>query len=382
MTSDLAPQARAAYDDLIETLTTIRDDYLGSERRFDDPLDVVEGYRYVGQILGVASELLIEADPDHPRLASMASPARKLQGDNPDALYHHARISGDRSYRIFGSIGQAIYTSFTVHARDENGAIAGAVLADVNDRDFDVDPDGRYEVVLSATEADGNWIELAPDAHCVIVRSYFELETSVQNQPAIEVAIDIECLDDVGPPPPLSDEALANRMREGVALLRHNTLGQRIPGEGPTGPFAAEGPNDVAKPFSFRASGMDVPGAVDLFYSTGRFDLAPDEALVMTGRLPKGDFANVMLWNRHMQTLEYRNRSSSLNGAQMKLDEDRRFRIVISQQDPGVPNWLDTAGHRTGTIFWRFLLPEEDPEKPVCEVVPLADIRESAANAS
>jgi len=30
---------------------------------------------------------------------------------------------------------------------------------------------------------------------------------------------------------------------------------------------------------------------------------------------------------------------------------------VIAHEDPGVPNWLDTGGHREGTIFWRYLLP-------------------------
>ena len=380
--SEPAPQTRAVYDNLIETLAAIRDNYLESERRFTDPLDVVEGYRYVGQVLGVVSELLIEADPDHPRLASMASPARKLQGDNPDALYHYARIRGDRSYRISGSVGEAVYTSFTVHARDEGGAIAGTVLTDVNDRDFKVGADSHYEVVLSADRPTGNWIELHPDAYCVIVRSYFGLETSVQSQPTIDVEIEIECLDDVAPPPPLDDATLATRLAEGVALLRHNTLGQRIPGAGPTGPFGAKGPNDLATPFSFRASGMEVPGAVDVYYSTGRFDLAPDEALVMTGRLPVGVFANIMLWNRHMQTLEYRHRTTSLNGVQLAVDENRNYRIVIAHEDPGVPNWLDTAGHRTGTMFWRFLLPEEDPAKPHCEVVALTDIQESTIDAS
>ena len=51
-----------------------------------------------------------------------------------------------------------------------------------------------------------------------------------------------------------------------------------------------------------------------------RWDLAPDEALVMRGRIPPGVFVNVMLWNAHMQTLEYRWRRSSLNQAQIELE--------------------------------------------------------------
>jgi hypothetical protein len=58
----------------------------------------------------------------------------------------------------------------------------------------------------------------------------------------------------------------------------------------------------------------------------------------------------------------------------MELGPGGSFRIVISQQDPGVPNWLDTGGHRRGTMFWRFLLPKEDPETPRCRVVPVTEV--------
>ena len=100
----------------------------------------------------------------------------------------------------------------------------------------------------------------------------------------------------------------------------------------------------------------------------------PDEALVMTGNLPAGAFANVMLWNRHMQTLDYRNLTSSLNASQLQLEGDGTYRIVISARDPGVPNWLDTDGHAEGSIFWRFLLPESDPPKPECVVMPVDEL--------
>jgi hypothetical protein len=48
--------------------------------------------------------------------------------------------------------------------------------------------------------------------------------------------------------------------------------------------------------------------------------------------------------------------------------------MVIAHRDPGVPNWLDAAGHREGIMFWRFLLPEEKPEKPRCKVVPVGSL--------
>jgi hypothetical protein len=372
-----APKTTAAFDELISTLQLIRDGYVLSEDRFTDPLDVVEGYRYVGQLLSAASEFFFEADPDHPRLASIVSPARKLQGDNPDAIYHYARISGSRAYRIFGRVDKECYTSFTIHGRAPDGALAGPLLGDVNDRQFQIDQDGTYSLTLSATEQPGNWLRLHPDAYCVVVRSYFQLGTSAQNDMGVSVRIDIATIEDLDPPPPLSDDVFSDRMREGIAFLRQTTLGQSLPSTPSAVPFVAQELNSLPVPFSFRDSGLPVPGAADIFYASGRWRLEPDEALVMTGTLPSCPFANVMLWNRHMQTLEYRSRRSSLNQSQIQLEPDGSYRIVIAHKDPGVPNWLDCEGHHSGTIFWRFLLPETDPTRTECEVLPIGDVAAS-----
>lgn len=366
---DLAPASTAALDELIAALTDIRDGYL--QDRFDDPLDVVEGHRYVYEALSAMSELFVEGDADHPRLAVIVSPARKLQGDNPDAIYHYARIRGDRSYRVRGVRHEECYTSFTVHGASPDGAMAGPLLGDVNDADFDVADDGSYSITFSAERAKGNWLELHPDAFSLVVRTYYQREVSAQNDPAIHVDIDIEALDVDHPPPPLTDEVLAARVRDGIAWLRQATLLQTLPGVVMDIPFVAKEPNTLPTPFSFRDSGLPVPGAADIWYSLGRWDLAPGQGLAITGTLPPCAFANVMLWNAHMQTLEYRHRTSSINQAQLALEKDGSFRIVVADEDPGVPNWLDTGGHAGGTIFWRLLLPEADPTPFATEVIDL-----------
>ena len=369
-----APRSTAAFDELIDALVEIRDQYVLSDERFADELEAVEGYRYVTELLSEASELFVEADPERPRFSSIASPARKLLGDNPDALYQQAIIRGDRSYRITGRRDEQTYISFTVHGPDPAGGINGPVLADRNDRDFSIDADGTYELILSPEEHPGNWIKLEPDARMVIVRNYFLRERSVQTDPHIAVRIAIEPLEDPGPPPPLDDPTFAQRLRDATAFLRATTTGMRVFGEPATVPFVSNEPNTVGPPWSFRNADVDAAGAVDIYYSSGSFELGPDDALVMEGVLPRCVFANVMLWNVHMQTLEYSTRRCSLNAAQMDTGSDGSYTIVISERDPGVPNWIDTGGHRRGTIFWRFLLPEEQPETPRCRVVPVSDV--------
>jgi hypothetical protein len=367
-----APDSTAAFDQLLEMLADVRDHYV--LERFDDELDVVEGFRFLCHLLSEGTELFGEADPDRPRFSSIVSPSRKFLGDNPDAIYQQAVIRGDRSYRITGRRQGQTYISFTVHGPDPAGGINGPILADRNDRDFSINADGTFEIILSPNEYPGNWIPLDPDARLVFVRNYYLRQRSAQTDPSVTVEIGIEALDDPGGPPPLDDATMAARLRDATAFIRATSLGMRRFGEPATVPFVSNQPNTVGRPWSFRNAGVDAAGAVDIFYSSGTLRLEPDEALVMEGVLPPCTFANVMLWNVHMQTLDYHHRRCSLNSDQIRTAADGSYRIVFADRDPGVANWIDTQGHRHGTIFWRFLLPEKEPETPRCRVMAVDDV--------
>ena len=122
--------------------------------------------------------------------------------------------------------------------------------------------------------------------------------------------------------------------------------------------------------------------AADNAYLQTRYEIGPDQALIMRGRFPRCRFANVVLWNRFLQTFEFRDRRVSLNRKQIRLDDgsadglEGPYTIVLAARDPGpkYPNWLDTVEHSNGTIFWRILLPEGQTPKPKCRVVKLADL--------
>jgi hypothetical protein len=371
-----APRTTAAFDELLSTLTDIRDAYVHAAERGLDELEAVEGFRYAMHLLSEANDLLVEGDPERPRFTSMVSPSRKYLGDNPDAIYFQTVIRGDRSYRVRGRRDRQCYISFTVHDADPNGGINGPVAADINDDALGIDADGHFELVLSPDDHPAPSVKLTPGARYVFVRNYWLQERSAQNDPSIGVELEIEPLDDPGPAPTLTDEAFATRLRDANAFLHATTVGTRVFGAPPAFkvPFVSTEPNSVGTPWSFRNADVDAAGAVDIFYSSGAWDLEPGQAIVMEGTLPPSRFTNVMLWNVHMQTLEYRSRQCSLNSTQLVTDAEGRYRIVISDTDPGVPNWLDTGGRRRGTIFWRFLLPESDPEQPRCRVVPVSEV--------
>ena len=59
-------------------------------------------------------------------------------------------------------------------------------------------------------------------------------------------------------------------------------------------------------------------------------------------------------------------------GFQAVKSSDGRYRLVIALEVPGVPNWLDPAGHAEGVIIYRYQnAPAENPV-PVARVVPIA----------
>ena len=57
----------------------------------------------------------------------------------------------------------------------------------------------------------------------------------------------------------------------------------------------------------------------------------------------------------------------------MKLRKDGSFRLVVAHEDPGVDNWLDTAGHDHGTMCVRWVRANSHPE-PICCVVKAAEL--------
>jgi hypothetical protein len=69
-----------------------------------------------------------------------------------------------------------------------------------------------------------------------------------------------------------------------------------------------------------------------------------------------------------MQTFDYRYERIGINGEQAAYEPDGSWKLVIAARDPGHPNWLSTAGHRKGVIFFRWFLAREAPPNPVATV--------------
>lgn len=224
--------------------------------------------------------------------------------------------------------------------------------------DFSADPDGRIEIVLSASRSGRNWVPLREDAGWLFVRQYYyDWNTEV---PA-DLVIEKDGAD--YPPPPRAATDSDAQLRQLATWLRN-------------GPVALQGfvdtftraPDDVV-PFTPDPVGME-----GLYYGRGHFTCAPDEAVILEVTPPECLYWSFQLLNRNWESLDWHVRQTSLNGHQAFLDPDGAFRAVIAHHDPGAPNWLDPAGHRAGLIGGRWLRAASNPSATL-RVVPFDDVR-------
>ena len=70
-----------------------------------------------------------------------------------------------------------------------------------------------------------------------------------------------------------------------------------------------------------------------------------------------------------LHTYNYDYERVTINGTQVHYEPDGSWEIVIAPRDPGHPNWVSTAGHHRGWIWFRWFLPARTPEQPTSEVV-------------
>ena len=146
--SDEGHQSAAAFRALLDLLRDAEQTFVTGPRAVADGIDMAEGYRHLTHLLGYALDLYLEADPEHPEFAPLASPTRKILGDNVDSRYHFAPLRGDRTYRIRGVRGDERYLAFCVYGGKPDGEWSERVVANVSQRDLTVAPDGSFALVL------------------------------------------------------------------------------------------------------------------------------------------------------------------------------------------------------------------------------------------
>ncbi len=367
--------AAAAYAELAKTLAEIESSYIGPDRGMHSIEERTAGRYLLANALQHGFQCWFDVDPRRPVFHRWLSPTKKLLGDNPDAVYYGAITDPEGTYRIRGNVHGACYTSFAVEAGAQEGNLSKGVISTLNDTEFDIAADGSYEIIASAESQPRNWLRLEPGAGSITTRHYWEWDRSVAADPTFHVPLSIEPVEPPGPGAPMDDAAVAAGVQRVINFIRGATIDfPDIPPE--VMPSWVSNKLNEFDNSAYEESNTEIGyAAKDNAYLQTRYELGPDQALIMRGRFPRCCFANVVIWNHRLQTPPYRHRRVSLNRRQTVYEPDGSFKMVIAHRDPGVPNWIDAAGLPTGMIFWRFLMPEE-PAPPIeAELVDVDSLR-------
>lgn len=355
------PELSAAFNELLDEVRAIEKKLLSTQPALPEA-DLLDGYRLMFSLLRVTVDAYVWGDRDNPILVDVIGPYLKWGGDNSDAYYQLAPLDPKRTYRVTGNRGDAVYLSMTVYGGPGGGQYSNRIVGTMNNRSLEFDPDGNFEFTLSPDPQSGAWLRLDDDAEFALTRDYLtEPVTGRRPQWTIQV---------IDPPARRHDspEDLTRRLRSAKTWLREQVsfLPTRI-----------DPPNEILEPFPVpeHAYGWS---AADAAYAMGAYDLGPGQALVVTGTSPECVFWNLCLWNPFLHTYDSAYERVTINGAHVTYEPDGSWEIVISDRDPGHPNWVSTAGRSKGLIWLRWFLPEETPARPQCRVVDVAELTRAA----
>jgi hypothetical protein len=313
----------------------------------------------------------LASDPDHPVFLPQINNYITTGQPNADTNYRSAKITPGGIYRLRGrrgSMNQARIAEVGPRPKQTEGTVNLGKPRPVHDLNtLKVDAEGRYDVLLSPIRPQGytgDWWQLDATSNMLLVRM-----VGSQWDKEVEPTLSIERLD-----------IPAARPRPPAATLEANL--RSIPA---SADFIA--PLLVDRPQKLRAEGYvnklkdvdfsQMGGLAGQYYYEGIYELKDDEALIVETKLPERcTYRSLILTNEIYETTDWYNNHSSLNGAQAAADKDGVLRIVVSARDPGVLNWLDTAGYPRGVIQGRWL---ECSSKPIPTVrkVALADVKKS-----
>jgi hypothetical protein len=343
---------------LLLSALTEAGDFLHSERLPGGTESLAAGYRHLMVLLALGvDEALRTSDPYEPVMRpGNVDNLLKWGMDCPDALYSGAAVRPDANYRVWGNRGEARFVGLQVMAGIGN---AGDVVAE----DLEMGPDGDFELFLSAEPRKGNWLPLAEGASSFVVRQFFY--DWVGEKPA---SLHIECLTRPAArtgAQPSAEERTARHLAALGAFVRESVRFWWDIEE-----MGREQGINAFRPPVVRA---DIGGATDNVTVWGSWDLVDDEALVVEVTPPPALYWSLALGNQWWESIDYARHQSSLNGHQAVLD-DGVFRAVVSHRDPGVANWLDTAGNRRGPTIVRWVRAEASPV-PTTTVVRFDDLK-------
>ncbi len=333
-----------AWDNFIraqqEALTLVQ-----AQPFYQDSQSKAEGYRaLLYAIVGsIKSGALMEHE--YPRFMRAVDWSSKSGLDNPDNNYYIALIDDDSDYKIIGTRGSTIGLVFqlVVGQPGVKGAGSSTNVSVLDSQDMIISPNGNFEIIVSRNNPGKgvNWLPNAEGAETILARY---THNNWQTERAGELLIE-----KLGPrtsqKPALTEAMLAEKLNN-TAISLFDRTATWLGFSNKLWKFSPQ--NSISES---RESTGGLPGQYSAF---GSWELGGDEALILTTHPVGAAYQGIELGSRWFVSLEYEHRTSTLTPAQSYQSSDGLYHYIISANDPGVQNWLDTEGHKTGLIMMRW----------------------------
>lgn len=291
--------------------------------------DLLEGLQYLAGGISACTHIAFDYDRDHPFLQTGTGPFNKMGLDNPDTLYFGTRVHAGHEYVVTGTRGTTTDLSFQLLGGEYTDNNVPDSETAFDDRKLDIAADGTFE-----------W-RFTPEAPSQLV-----IREVYNDWDARRGSVAIARTDTAGTaPPPLSRETIEKRYATaGKQLVQRVKTWLQFPQW-----FYFNIPvNTMVAP-------RLTPGGLATQYSSaGHYELTPDQALVITLPVTDAPYLGFQLGSLWYISLDYINHQTSLNGTQAQADPDGKIRIVVSDRNPGVTNWVETLGHAKGILQFRW----------------------------
>ena len=319
-----------------------------------DPLNQAEGYRYLSRLARAGLMAFVEhADPKAPVLHRVVDETTKMGADNPDNFYLTAALDGNYDYRITGRRNTIAYLSFGTQSGHYGQGGGLPPTGYIESDEIEMDGDGCFELVLSCNPTDGNWLPMTPETGALVVRQTFGDRDA--ESPA-ELTIERISRDgDEGRASRLTARALDEGLQKAGALVAGAPL------------LFSKWARDFQRhsnelPMFDPQVSLAAGGDPNITYYHSHWEIAPDEALLIEVTPPECEHWNFQLNNYWMESLDYRHFRIHTNKHLAHYATDGSVRLIVAHRDPGLPNWIETAGHTSGTMCFRWVRAKEHPQ--------------------
>ncbi|AQT81805.1 hypothetical protein B1R94_24960 [Mycolicibacterium litorale] len=291
--------------------------------------DLLEGLQYLAGCVAACTHVAFDYDRDHPFLHSGTGPFTKMGLDNPDTMYFGTRVAAGYEYVVTGRRGTTTDVSFQLLGGEYTDEVVPDSETAFDDRKLDIADDGTFE-----------W-RFTPKSNAQLVIREVYNDWSAQRG-----SFAIARTDTAGTaPPPLTKELIEKRWATaGKQLVQRVKTWLQFP----------KWFYDNLPVNTLTAPRLTPGGLATQYSSVGHYDLAPNQALVITLPVTDAPYLGFQLGSLWYISLDYINHQTSLNGTQAQADPDGKIRIVVADENPGVTNWVETLGHRKGYLQFRW----------------------------